>query len=166
MTEAAHHSHSDALSALLAMKSRHLVSRRCHTTSLTILGESTLYEFHLPLYTEPTSFIFSRFHDPSRRSNTRHAGCVHCCVLQRHILHSSRMCEDLPSVSGLRTSLLNIPPKGTTPEIAHSGSQLTSSCLRRSLLPRHASDTPHVSGTIPLLFRHAMHNMSFDNSVS
>ena len=38
----AHHSHSDALSAFLAMRSRHLVSRRCHTASFAILGESTL----------------------------------------------------------------------------------------------------------------------------
>ena len=38
----AHHSRSDALSALHAMKCRHLVSRRCHTASLAIFGESTL----------------------------------------------------------------------------------------------------------------------------
>ena len=77
----AHHSHSDALSAFFAMRSRHLVSRRCHTTSLTIFGESTLRELCFSLDTEPTSFVFSQFHDLSGRSNTRHKGCVHQLTL-------------------------------------------------------------------------------------
>ena len=100
----AHHSRSDALLVLHAMKSRHLVSRGCHTASLAIFGKSKTSRALLLASYGPASFAFTQFHDRKGHSNTLHVSCVHCFVLQRHILHSSSVCENVPSVSGLRTS--------------------------------------------------------------